>query len=288
MSAIILDGKKTRDEAIPELAKRVTELSFVPSLVIIQVGERADSTSFIKSKKSFAEKIGVNTKHIQVPENIKQDELVDIIKKNNEDASVNGIIVQLPLPSEIDRDVVIDTILPNKDVDALTAHNVKRWLDGNENAIMPATARGIRELLRKYKIGLSGKKVVVVGRSTLVGKPITAMCLDENATVTVCHSKTPDLAKETQSADVVIVAVGKQGLIKAEHVKAGQIIIDVGINTVEGKKLDDEIPNKKLYGDVDFENVVGKVSAITPVPGGVGPMTVLSLFENLLDLCKKV
>lgn len=285
MSATILDGRKIRDEAIPVLAKKIDALSYIPTLTIIQVGNREDTASYIRAKKSFASKIGVNVKHIQLSIDISQNELIDIIKENNNDKSVKGIIVQVPLPIEIDRDDVINMILPSKDVDGLTPYNVKRWLDGNEDAILPATARGVRTLLKYYKIDLFGKKVTVIGRSVLVGKPIVAMCLNENATVTVCHSKTPDLIKETQNADILIVAVGKNGLVKAEHVKEGQVIIDVGINTKEGDKLDDEIPTRKLVGDVDFDSVSNIVASITPVPGGIGPMTVLSLFENLVDLC---
>lgn len=284
MKATILDGKKVRDERVTELAKRVSELSSPLTMAIIQVGDRPDSTSFINSKKAFAEKIGVKIKHIQVSETIPQNELIDIVKECNADHIIQGIIVQLPLPIEIEDDAVIDAIDPSKDVDALTSHSVKRWLDGNAEAIMPATATGIRTLLNEYKIDLFGKKVVVIGRSTLVGKPIISMCLNENATVTVCHSKTSDLAAETKEADIIISVAGKQGLITKKHVKKGQVVIDVGINTLVGEKLDDEIEGKKLTGDVDFDSVSKKVFAITPVPGGVGPMTVLSLFENLLEL----
>ncbi len=287
MSATILDGRKTRDERVPELAKRVSALSSTPTLAIIQAGNRDDSNSYINAKKAFGKKIGVNVKHIQVLETVPQSELISIVQECNADVTIQGIIVQLPLPIEIDDDAVIDSILPSKDVDALTAHSVKRWLDGNEDALLPATARGIRTLLKSYKIDLFGKKVAVIGRSTLVGKPVIAMCLNENATVTVCHSKTQDLAKETKVADVVICVAGKPGLIQKKNVKKGQVIIDVGINTLVGEKLDDEIETKKLVGDVDFEAVNKVVAAITPVPGGVGPMTVLSLFENLMDLCEK-
>lgn len=285
MSTLILDGRATRDALIPGLMKRVKALSYVPTLAIIQVGDRPDSTAFIRAKKAFAKKIGIGEKHIQTTETVSQSELIDIIKECNADKGIHGIIVQLPLPIHLDRDAVIDAIEPKKDVDALTAWSVKRWLEGREDAIMPATARGIRTFLKMYKIDLFGKKVTVIGRSMLVGKPLITMCLNENATVTVCHSKTPDLAKETKWADVLIVAAGKQGLIQAKHVKRGQVIIDVGINSVTGEKLDDEIEGVRLVGDVDFEKVSKKVAAITPVPGGVGPMTVFSLFENLVDLC---
>jgi methylenetetrahydrofolate dehydrogenase (NADP+)/methenyltetrahydrofolate cyclohydrolase len=181
---------------------------------------------------------------------------------------------------------VIDTILPHKDVDAITPQNVKRWADGVEGALLPATAQGVKTMLKEYNIELFGKKVAVIGRSTLVGKPIASMCLSENATVTICHSKTMDLKEVTLNSDIIIVAVGKINLITKDHVKAGQVIIDVGINTYEGKKLDDEMVEKKLVGDVDFLEVSRIVSAITPVPGGVGPLTVLSVFQNLLALCK--
>ncbi len=287
MSAIILDGRKVRDEILPELKARVVALEVVPTLAIIQVGDRPDSTSFIKAKKNFGEKIGVKIKHLQIPEMVPQKDMIDLVNECNADKNIRGIIVQLPLPLALDKDAIIDAIQPEKDVDALTSFSVKRWLSGNEGAILPATIRGIRTLFRYYKINLIGKKVTVIGRSTLVGKPIASMCLNENATVTVCHSKTPNLAKETKEADIIISAAGKPGLVGKEHIRSGQIIIDVGINTIQGQKLDDEIPGNKLVGDVDFESVKGEVEAITPVPGGVGPMTIVSLFENLLDLCER-
>ncbi|MFA6295215.1 MAG: bifunctional 5,10-methylenetetrahydrofolate dehydrogenase/5,10-methenyltetrahydrofolate cyclohydrolase [Candidatus Paceibacterota bacterium] len=286
MSAIILDGRKTRDSIIPALKERVEKLSIKPILAIIQVGNRDDSNSFIRAKKNFAVKIGVDVKHIELAETVSIDDVIKAVEDCNNDDVIKGIVVQLPLPANLDRDVVINAIDPKKDVDALTAVNVKKWSEGKEGSIMPATARGVRTLLKKYNISLKGKKVVVVGRSALVGKPIAAMCLNEGAEVSVCHSKTTDLAKETKEADVIIVAVGKIGLINAKHVREGQVIVDVGINTVIGEKLDDEIQGKKLVGDVDFESVKDIVSAITPVPGGVGPMTVISLFENLVDWCE--
>ena len=276
MSPTILDGRKTREALMPELIARVKGLSFVPKLAIIQVGSRPDSSAYIKGKQAFASKIGIEEKLIKVDESISQSELIEIVKECNVDASIRGIIVQLPLPLTIHQDTIIDTIDPRKDVDGLTALNVKRWLEGREDAVVPATARGVHELLKHYDINLFGKKVTVIGRSMLVGKPIAAMCLAENATVSICHSKTPNLEDYTKEADVVIVAIGKPGFITGKHVKAGQVIVDVGIsNSVEGK----------LTGDVDFEPVSKIVSAISPVPGGVGLMTVIALFENLVDLC---
>jgi len=272
----LLDGKKVREERTPLLKKKLAELSFVPCLVIVQVGNREDSTTFIKAKKAFAKKIGVKEIHIELPENIKQEEIISVIKKYNENVDVSGIIIQLPLPIHLDTDRVVDTIDPCKDIDGLTSHNVKRWMNGHEDALMPATTRGIKELLGYYKIDLFGKYVTMVGRSSLVGKPTAFMCLNQNATVTICHSKTLDLEKETKKADILIVAIGQPGFIGKNFVHKDQVVIDVGIT---------RIPEGNLSGDVDFEAVKDEVAMITPVPGGVGQMTVLALFENLVDTC---
>lgn len=286
MSASILSGRITRDALIPGLIERVKVLGRAPVLSIIQVGNRPDSTSYIKMKKSFGEKIGVEVSLIKLAETISQEELIKAIEYSNADESVDGVIVQLPLPEHLNRDAAIQAIDPAKDVDGLTPLQVKAWMAGEEKAVVPATARGVMTLLKYYKIELAGKKVVVVGRSMLVGKPIAAMCMKEKADVAVLHSKTTDLAAETRKAEVIIVAVGKPNLIGRDQVKEGQIIIDVGINTVKGEKLEDEVEDTKLVGDVDFEAVKDIVAALSPVPGGVGPMTVFCLFENLLDLCE--
>jgi methylenetetrahydrofolate dehydrogenase (NADP+)/methenyltetrahydrofolate cyclohydrolase len=219
-----------------------------------------------------------------LPEGSTQNEIFRAIENGNADASVHGIIVQLPLPLSIDRDTVINAINPKKDVDGLTAENVKKWTEGRADAIWPATTRGIRELLKFYKISLDAKKVAMIGRSSLVGKPTVAMCEAENATVTVCHSKTPNTAEITKASDIIIVAIGKPRLINASYVNAGagkkseQVIVDIGTTSIDGK----------LVGDVDYESIaplLGEKGAITPVPGGVGQMTVLALFENLVDAC---
>ena len=286
MSTLLIDGRAARDAAMPGLIGQVKSLIRPPHLAIIQVGDRPDSTSYIKAKQAFAAKIGVKIKHVHVPESVTEKDLLEKIAALNADTDVQGIIVQLPLPLTLDRDAILEAVAPHKDADGLTSFNVKRWTEGLDGALMPATARGVKELLGYYKIDLFGKHVVVVGRSMLVGKPIAAYALNENATVTVVHSKTADLAEETRRADVLIVAAGRPKLINADHVREGTIVIDVGINTVKGEKLEDEIADKKLVGDVDFEAVQSIASAITPVPGGVGPMTVLGLFENLIDLCK--
>ncbi len=278
MSAIILDGRKTREAIIPILTEKVRKLSRVPTLAIIQVGDRPDSTSFIKAKKAFAVQIGVNEKHIHLSETILQVDLIKKIKECNGDDSIQGIILQLPLPEHLDKKVCIESIDPCKDADGITSYSLEQWNKNATNSIViPATARGIRELLAHYNIALKDKKVTVVGRSELVGTPIAIMCEKEGAIVTVCDSKTKDLVSSTKDADIIIVAVGKPKLISSEHVKMGAVVIDVGIT----KDLEGVI-----VGDVDFDTVKDVASAISPVPGGVGPMTVCALFENLVDLSK--
>jgi methylenetetrahydrofolate dehydrogenase (NADP+)/methenyltetrahydrofolate cyclohydrolase len=307
MSAKVLDGRVARAELAKRLAQKVAAFKasrgFSLTLAIIQVGDRADTASYIKAKKSFAEQIGIGVRHIHLKEdssqgvNFSREEIISEIKKLNIDETIGGIILQLPLPEMLkeSKRIIIDAIDPAKDADGLTSLNVNKWSANESGAIWPATARGVRELLDFYKISLKGKKICIIGRSELVGMPIAAMCRGEGATVTVCHSKTVDLLKETLAADVIISAVGKPRLITAAHVKKGQIIVDVGINGISADqsalagKLNEEIPRRKLVGDVDFNAVLPILSdsgAITPVPGGVGPMTVLALFENLLDLCK--
>ena len=288
----ILDGRLVRAELKKALITKIHNLispdgvPFQPTLAIVQVGDRPDSTAFIAAKKKFAAEIGVKDIHVKLKETTTQADIIRAVAALDADTSVQGIIVQLPLPLTIDKDAVFASISPRKkDVDGLTAANVQKWLEApsaSQSVMWPATARGIRELLAFYKIPVAGKHVVVVGRSSLVGKPVAAMCLAENATVTVCHSQTANLAEHTRRADILIVAIGKPHFIGASYVRAGQVVIDVGINKVnqpgeEGKSV--------MTGDVDFEAVKNIVAAITPVPGGVGQMTVLALFENLLDEC---
>lgn len=287
MSTLILNGKDVRDARLAELKAQLGELIAPPMLAIIQVGDREDSNAYIRAKTRFAEKLGIPVKHIKLPETISEKELIVKVWECNENEEVKGIIVQLPLPIELDQDAVIEAISPKKDVDALTSTNVKMWLDGREDALLPATTRGVKELLEYYKVDLFGKHVVVVGRSMLVGKPLAAFALNQNASVTICHSKTNDLANHTKKADILIVAAGKPRLITAAHVGEGSVVVDVGINSVKGEKLEEEIDGRKLVGDTDYDAIVTIASAITPVPGGVGPMTVLALFENLADLCQR-
>jgi methylenetetrahydrofolate dehydrogenase (NADP+)/methenyltetrahydrofolate cyclohydrolase len=276
MPATLIDGRAAREALLPDLQKKISALKQVPTLAIVQVGERADSTAFIKAKQSFAKKIGVNEKHIHLSEKTSEAEVIEVVKSLNADSSVQGIIVQLPLPSGIDSDKVIESVDPAKDADCLTQVNMEAFKAG-KSTIMPATARGIKELLGHNNISLTGKKVTVVGRSRLVGTPIALMCERAGAQVGIAHRATPDVPLLTANSDIVIVATGQPLLISLKHVKPGQVIIDVGITRT---------PDHGLVGDVDFDAVKEIVSAITPVPGGVGPMTVFALFENLVDLAK--
>ncbi len=265
----IIDGRLAKQYYIPKLMERIKGLSFIPKLAIIQIGNRPDSDSYIKAKKSFAVKIGVKEEHIQFDEKVSQEEVIEIIKKLNNDKTVQGIIVQLPLPLHLNTEIIIETIDPRKDLDGLTSRTL----------FMPATARGVSQLFDFYNINLNNKKVTVIGRSKLVGTPIAGMCRNRKAIVTVCHSKTENIREETRDADILIVAIGKAKLINREYIKKDQIIIDVGISRQ---------PDNTLSGDVDFDNVKDIVAMISPVPGGVGQMTVLALFENLIDSCYNV
>ena len=277
MSPRLLSGIIARDARLPHLIEKIRSLSYTPQLAIIQVGDRPDSTAYIGAKKAFAERIGVGTRHIHLTESATQAEVLEAIETNNKDMSVQGIIVQLPLPTHIDRMAIIEAIDPHKDVDGLTSANYDKLIAGDWTGITPATARGVMELFDHYSVSVAGKKVAVLGRSRLVGTPIAVLCKKAGAEVIVCHSKTANIAQETKKADIVIVAVGKPGLVSVRHLKPGAMVVDIGISKAS---------DGSLKGDVDHEAVAGIVSAITPVPGGVGPMTVLGLFENLFDACK--
>jgi len=290
MSLKLLDGRVVRDALKKKLVERIDKLKkrgIAPALAIIQVGDRADTAAYIEAKKRFGADIGIEVRHVHLDDRVSTEEVISNIKRLNADRAIQGIIAQLPLPEGIknDRNEIVNAIDPAKDADALTS----------KNELWPATARGVGELLDFYGIALKDKKVCVIGRSALVGIPVAALCRARGAAVTVCHSKTVDLKKETLAADIVISAVGRPKLITAEYVKPDQVIVDIGINEVKGNadtygyKLNEELPKRNLVGDVDFEAVsraIGPSGAITPVPGGVGPMTVLALFENLADLCQ--
>ncbi|MEX2013925.1 MAG: bifunctional 5,10-methylenetetrahydrofolate dehydrogenase/5,10-methenyltetrahydrofolate cyclohydrolase, partial [Parcubacteria group bacterium] len=270
--ATILDGKKLSELLALKLQKKIKKLPIKPKLVIIQIGDLEESNTYIKNKKIFAEKIGAEAIHKKYPANAQESEIISYISKSNKDKSVHGIMVQLPAPDHFDIEKVLETIDTRKDVDGLTAINTKHLFDNNE-AFIPATAKGIVDLLEEHRVKLGGTKIVIVGQSSLVGRPAMLALLNKGATVTVCHKDTKNLERETKLARILITAVGHPKLITAKHVSPGQTVIDIGINITK---------NKKIVGDVDYEKVRKIVRAITPVPGGVGPMTVASLFQNLL------
>lgn len=284
--AQILDGKVVRDKIAQDLKAEISKLDQKPKLVIFQVGDIPESNAYIAQKVKFGEKIGALVNHIKLPKNIPQDKLISDIRNLNSDSSVHGTIVQLPIPQSLNKDEIIEAIDPKKDVDGQTSINIKLLFEDSHEGYTPATTKGILSLLNYYKINPEGKHVVVIGRSSLVGKPTALAFLNRDATVTVCHKKTKNLASITKTADILVVAAGKAKLITGDQVTKDQVVIDVGINVIEGKKLENEIPSRTLIGDVDFENVSKIVAAISPVPGGAGPMTVASLFENLVEAYK--
>ncbi|MFA6536715.1 MAG: bifunctional 5,10-methylenetetrahydrofolate dehydrogenase/5,10-methenyltetrahydrofolate cyclohydrolase [Candidatus Paceibacterota bacterium] len=277
----ILYGRTVRDQIALSLTEEIEKLADKPLLAILQVGNDSRSTAYIKQKKIFGEKIGARVKIFNFPESAVQSEIIAKIRSLNSDRTVHGVIIQIPLPSSLNRQEVIDTIDPLKDVDGLTTSNQKFLADGQPRLI-PATARGIFELLEYYQISVVGKRVTVMGRSALVGGPTAKLLALKGAEVKVVHTQTEKPKEVTSWADILVVAIGKAQRVDASYLRKGQVVVDVGVNSVSGDKLAEEISGAKLVGDVDFKQAEGLVSAISPVPGGVGPMTVAALFENLL------
>ncbi|MFC1733910.1 bifunctional 5,10-methylenetetrahydrofolate dehydrogenase/5,10-methenyltetrahydrofolate cyclohydrolase [candidate division KSB1 bacterium] len=273
----ILDGKALSEKLIDSIKDEAKKLE--PKLAVILVGENPASLTYTKNKKKACERAGIEYEERRFPDAITQKELIREIETLNEDSSVHGFIVQMPLPDHIYVPDVIRTIDPKKDVDGFHAYNIgKMFLSPDFEDLPPATPSGIVKLLDHYDIPIRGQEVVVVGHSNIVGKPISIMMLNRNATVTTCHIHTKDLSSHTRRADILIVAVGKAGLITEDMVKDGVVVVDVGMNRAE---------DGKLCGDVDFENISKKASHITPVPGGVGPMTVAALILNTVNATKR-
>lgn len=267
----IIDGIKISTEIRKDIKQIINETKITPSLAVIQVGDNKASSIYIKNKKKACEEVGIRFEHIKFNDTISEELVINEIKRLNNDISINGILVQLPLPLGFDEGKIINTISPVKDVDGLTYQNVGNLVLEND-CLVPCTPLGVMELLKAYNVRLSGKNVCIVGRSNLVGKPLIQLLLRNDATLSVCHSKSLDIKNHTKQADVLIVAAGHPNLITKDMVKDGVVIIDVGINK-EGNLL---------CGDVDFDNVSKKASLITPVPGGVGPMTVACLLKNVV------
>ncbi|HIH09396.1 MAG TPA: bifunctional methylenetetrahydrofolate dehydrogenase/methenyltetrahydrofolate cyclohydrolase [Candidatus Diapherotrites archaeon] len=281
MAAKILDGKKASDSILQQVRKEVSELriaGIAPKLVVIQVGEDPASTIYVNKKHSTCLGAGMDSEVKRLPENVSYEELLSEIRKLNEDKGVHGILLQLPLPQGLAHRDALATIAPEKDVDGLNPINHGKAMLGKD-AFVPATPKGIMTLLEATKIKLAGKSAVVIGRSNIVGKPVAMLLLNADCTVTMCHSRTKKLADYTKKADIIVSAVGKPKLVKANMVKRGAIVIDVG--TTKNSK-------GKLLGDVDFKKVARKASWITPVPGGVGPMTIASLMQNTLKAARQI
>ena len=277
---MIIDGKKEaallREEIKKEILLIKSKDNKIPGLTVILVGDFAPSQIYVRNKEKSSKEVGINSNVIKYSKDVTEQEVVIKIKELNDDKNVSGILVQLPLPSQIDKEKIINTINPLKDVDGFNPINVGNLASGYQ-PIVPCTPLGCLFLIKSVEKNLSGKHAVIVGRSNLNGKPMAQLLLKENCTVTIVHSKTKDLKKECQKADIIVAAVGVANLIKEDWVKKDSIIIDVGINKV----------GSKIVGDVNFDKVKDKVKAITPVPGGVGPMTIACLLKNTVECFKK-
>lgn len=273
---MILDGKKVQEYRKNKLLENFSKMDKIPSLSIIQVGNKNESNIYINQKIKFGEKLGVKVEHVKLPEDVTEEKIWEEIEKINKKNDIGGTIIQLPLPDNLDEKKIVDMVVVEKDVDGLTSENLGRLLKGDGRYVLPATSKGIKSLFEYYEITLAGKRSVVIGRSMLVGKPVSLLLLSMDSTVTIAHSKTENLDDLIRGSEVVISAVGCPGLLNKSNINKNQIIIDVGTTMVSGS----------LKGDADFEEIKDLVTAITPVPGGVGPLTVISLFENLYDLSK--
>lgn len=274
--AIVIDGRKISAEIKDEVKARVAKLNeqgIEITLCVIQVGNDPASSVYVGNKKKACEYTGIKSIAYELPEETTQEELLALVRKLNNDVSVNGILVQLPLPKHIDEDLIIQNIAIEKDVDGFHPQSVGKLSIG-QKGFVSCTPAGVIEMLKRYELPIEGKECVIVGRSNIVGKPMAMLMLRENATVTVCHSRTKNLKEVTNRADILITALGKPRFITKDYVKEGAVVIDVGMNRDE---------NNKLCGDVDYEDVFPRVSAITPVPGGVGLMTVAMLMHNCVE-----
>lgn len=275
MTAKIIDGKAIAQEIRADLAKRVAELTAqgkTPGLHVVLVGDNPASKVYVRNKQRACEEVGIKSTVHRLAEDTTREQLLGLIEQLNADSKVHGILVQLPLPAHLDEEEVINAISPEKDVDGFHPSNVGKLYIGTKGLI-PCTPAGVLELVKRTGVQIAGQNVVIIGRSNIVGKPAAALFLRENATVTICHSRTKDVAAEARRADILIAAVGRPQLVKKDWVKPGAVVIDVGINRVDGG----------IVGDVDFEEVKEVAGAITPVPGGVGPMTIAMLLKATVE-----
>lgn len=280
MAAQILDGKKMSESLRGELALRVEQLKkrgITPGLAVILVGNDPASEIYVRNKGKGCEEVGMYSRTIRMPQETTQEELEAAIAELNSDPAIHGILVQLPLPAHLDEQAALKTILPEKDVDGFHLINAGHMLTGTEG-VVACTPRGALYMIKSTGMDLNGKEAVVIGRSNIVGKPMALLLLRENCTVTICHSRTKNLAEHTRRADILVAAVGKTGFVTADMVKPGAVVIDVGINRVDGK----------VCGDVDFDAVKDVASWITPVPGGVGRMTITMLLANTVEAAERI
>ncbi|PEP59949.1 MULTISPECIES: bifunctional methylenetetrahydrofolate dehydrogenase/methenyltetrahydrofolate cyclohydrolase FolD [Bacillus] len=280
MVAVIIKGNEVAEKKRAQLKEEVVKLKeqgIVPGLAVILVGEDPASRSYVKGKEKGCEQVGIYSELIEFPDTITEERLLAEIDRLNEDDRINGILVQLPLPKHIEEKAIIERISPEKDVDGFHPISVGRMMTG-QDTFLPCTPHGIVELVKETNLDISGKHVVVIGRSNIVGKPVGQLFLNENATVTYCHSKTENIKELSKLADILIVAVGRPKMVTADYIKEGAVVIDVGVNRLE---------TGKLCGDVDFENVLDIAGYITPVPKGVGPMTITMLLHNTVESAKR-
>lgn len=272
----IMDGKAISKLVKEEVKKEIKELNINPKLLVIIVGNDPASMVYVNSKEKACKQCFIEAETVCLDANASQKEVIDVIERANKDKSINGILVQLPLPDHIDTEFVINKIDPDKDVDGLTNVNAGKLMNG-QKGIIPCTPKGIMRLFKEYAVDLNGKNAIVIGRSILVGKPIAMLMLQANATVTIAHSKTKNLEDICKTKDIIVSAVGKPKFVTGEMVKEGAFVVDVGINRVHGT----------IVGDVEYHTVEEKASRLTPVPGGVGPMTIACLLENVVE-CYKI
>ncbi|MBC1986732.1 bifunctional methylenetetrahydrofolate dehydrogenase/methenyltetrahydrofolate cyclohydrolase FolD [Listeria sp. FSL L7-0478] len=277
----IIDGKKLAKEIQEKVTNEVAELAKIgkkPGLAVVLVGDNQASRTYVRNKQKRTEEAGMKSVLIELPENVTEEKLLSVVEELNEDKTIHGILVQLPLPKHISEEKVIDTISYDKDVDGFHPVNVGNLFIGKESFV-PCTPAGIIELIKSTGTQIEGKRAVVIGRSNIVGKPVAQLLLNENATVTIAHSRTKDLPQVAKEADILVVATGLAKFVKKDYIKPGAIVIDVGMDRDE---------NNKLCGDVDFDDVVEEAGFITPVPGGVGPMTITMLLANTLKAAKRI
>ena len=274
----LIDGKKVAEKCKKNIEERIKKLNKMPGFAVIRIGEDEASKIYVRLKHKMSEELGINFTEYHLDENVTQEELISLIKKLNVDDKVDGILLQSPIPYHLNILEAFQTIAPEKDVDGFSPINVGKLVQRQE-CFAACTPTGVMTMLKEYNIPIEGKHAVVIGRSNIVGRPMAELLLNANATVTICHSKTQNLADIVKTADILVVAIGKPKFITVDMIKEGAVVVDVGINRIPD--------SKKIVGDVDFENVKEKCSYITPVPGGVGPMTIMTLMDNVVTACER-